>query len=122
MQPAKNWIQKNQLFTFILMITIIVINVVLINIYQKKEEKKSDGYSELISQAVKSTVQSNQGSTGGTIFSAPGQIILSINEIKRIEELKDSMSLLMLKKSLTREDSLAFIRLSEEVEKIQNKQ
>lgn len=123
--PVKNWMQKNPVFTFAVMIAIIILNVVFINVFKSEEpEENNSSYNELISKSINSSVNQNQSSLSGAsaanIFTAPGTIINSMKQIERIEQIKDSLSLLLLKKNLTKEDSFAFIKLSEEAQAIQN--
>ena len=117
-QPAKNWMQRNPYKTFAFMIGIIICNAAIIFTLDSNIKKTKDNYSTLIKETTKNVGVNNSTGERGIINS--GKSILSaVKNIREIEEIQDSINLLMLKPSLTREDSLAFIRLSERVIKIQ---
>lgn len=113
-QPVKNWMIGNPIPAFMLMIAIILLNATVGILFTDNKQPDSNSYTGIIRKITKDL-------KNDTLFNPPAntvQIFGALADLKSIEQIRDSLDLLLLKKHLTAEDSLTFIHLSERLEKI----
>lgn len=118
MQPAKNWMTRHPIPSFMLMIIVILLNATLAIVFSENRLQENNNYTAIIKKITKDLTHDSLLSSPP---SSPWLLFDAIADLEAIEQIRDSLDLLLLKKHLTAEDSLAFIRLSERLQKINNR-
>ena len=114
-QPVKKWMVTNPIATFIMMVIIILLNATLGILFSDNRQQDNNNYAGIIKKIT------TDFTNDSLISKAPPNPLLlfdAIADLQSIEQIRDSLDLLLLKKHLTAEDSLAFIELSERLQKI----
>ena len=114
-QPVKKWMVTNPVITFILMVIIILLNATLGILFSANRQQDNNNYAGIIK---KITTDFTNDSLVSKAPPSPLLLFDAIADLQSIEQIRDSLDLLLLKKHLTSEDSLAFIELSERLQKI----
>lgn len=114
-QPVKKWMVTNPIATFIMMVIIILLNATLGILFSDNRQQDNNNYAGIIK---KITTDFTNDSLISKAPSNPLLLFDAIADLQSIEQIRDSLDLLLLKKHLTAEDSLAFIELSERLQKI----
>lgn len=114
-QPVKKWMVANPITTFIMMVIIILLNATLGILFSDNRQQNNNNYAGIIK---KITTDFTNDSLVNKAPSNPLLLFDAIADLQSIEQIRDSLDLLLLKKHLTSEDSLAFIELSERLQKI----
>ena len=114
-QPVKKWMVTNPIATFIMMVIIILLNATLGILFSDNRQQDNNNYAGIIKKIT------TDFTNDSLVSKAPPNPLLlfdAIADLQSIEQIRDSLDLLLLKKHLTAEDSLAFIELSERLQKI----
>lgn len=109
MVPVKTYAKNNPKKIFFLMITIVIMNMILLFFFTDAfKTKKGIEITDFKFEGFK---------YGGTNGAAP-DITVSFENIKKVRVIRDSLAYLMSLPSMTFQDTLTFVRIMDEFQKI----